>query len=244
MSTCLQNPDSRFARRLVRRVTLMLVAVAGSAGCDFPGDSVVREPPVEEGTYPGSWTFMFVDRGIYVDPPEVPPGTAAVHGMLYCPGEFRVSRQDGDHSSGTFHVTVPAEPACTDGHAGGFCTLPGVQSFCRDVSGRWSGTISRGLGPDAAVADFRFRLDDGDGPTVEALTGCRIIARPAAGAGDRAFAEFFGTTVYVSIVATTIDCPAATGFGTVDMGAGMHGERTPPTGSEASALEHPEPLVR
>lgn len=26
---------------------------------------------------------------------------------------------------------------------------------------------------------------------------------------------------------TTIDCPAATGFGTVDLGVVIHGERTP-----------------
>jgi hypothetical protein len=203
----------------------MLVAVAGSAGCDARNGSVAPEPPVE-GTYPGLWSFILVDRGRYVDPPDDPPGTSVVHGILYCPGEFRVSRQDGDHSSGTFHVTAPAEPECTDGHAPGFCTLPGVQSFCRDVSGTWSGTISRGLGPDGAAADFRFRLDDGDGPTVEALTGCRIIARRAAGAGDQAYADFFGTTLSASMLETTIDCPAATGFGTVDLGVEIYGERT------------------
>lgn len=224
MPACLQNSNSPFARRLARRVTLVLVTVVGSAGCDFPGGPVEPAPPVE-GTYSGSWSFLLVDRGVYVDPPEVPPGIAVVHGIVYCPGEFRVSHQDGDNSSGTFHITVPPEPECTDGNPAGFCALPGVQSFCRDVSGTWSGTIARGLA-DGAAAHFRFRLDDGDGPTVEALTGCRIIARRAPGAGDRGDVDFIGSTLSGGMTETTIDCPAATGFGTVDLGVVIYGERT------------------
>jgi hypothetical protein len=125
-------------------------------------------------------------------------------------------------------VDAPRSPATSSAAANRFpsCALPGVQSFCCDVSGTWSGTISRGLGPNSAAADFRFRLDDGDGPTVEALTGCRIIAWRAAGAGDQAYADFFGSTLSGSMLETTIDCPAATGFGTVDLGVGIYGERT------------------
>ena len=168
-----------------------MVASAGGTSCDSTSGPAAAGISVE-GTYPGHWGFLLVDQGVYVDPPDVPPGSEIVHGEIICPGEFSVSRQDGNRGSGIFHVTVPEEPQCISQNPG-FCTLPGVQSFCRDVSGTWSGTITRGLGPNSAAADFQFRLGDGDGPTVEALTGCRIIARRAAGAGDQAYADFFGS---------------------------------------------------
>jgi hypothetical protein len=202
----------------------MLVAAAWSTACNSSSGPAPAEISVE-GTYPGHWAFLLVDQGMYVDPPDVPPGTEIVHGEIICPSEFRVLRQEGNRGSGTFHVMVPEEPQCTS-QTPGFCTLPGVQSFCRDVSGTWSGTISRGLGPNSAAADFRFQLDDGDSPTVEALTGCRIIARRAAGAGDQAYADFFGSLLIGSMLETTIDCPAATGFGTVDLGVEIQGVRT------------------
>ena len=225
MSTCLHVTDSRPSTRLARRVALMLVTAAWSTACNSSSGPAPAEISVE-GTYPGQWGFLLVDRGMYVDPPDVPPGIEIVHGEIICPSEFRVSSQDGNRGSGTFHVTVPDEPQCTSQNTG-FCSLPGVQSFCRDVSGTWSGTISPGLGPNTAAADFRFRLEDGDSLTVEALTGCRIIARRGDGAGDQADADFLGTTLSGSMLETTIDCPAATGFGTVDLGVEIHGERTP-----------------
>jgi hypothetical protein len=177
------------ARLLVttrRRACLTGIALVLATAAACRSSTGPRAPATSfEGNYPGWWSFEFEDAGTSVNPDEspVPGGPTHGHGALTCPGEFRVTRQDGNRASGTFHVTRPTAPRCTSQRPG-FCALPGVQAFCGNVAGTWSGTIGYGFSPTSASLLFTIRAQGHGGPTVEALTGCRVIARRAPGAGD------------------------------------------------------------
>lgn len=223
MSARLLVPTHRCAR-----VSGLVLLLAAAVACD--SSTGPRAPAMSfVGNYPGWWSFAFEDSGSSViwDESTVPGGPDHRRGEVTCPGEFRVTRQDGNRASGAFRVTRPIAPQCTSQRPG-FCSLPGVQSFCGNVAGTWSGTISHGFSPTSASLLFTLRGEGHGGPTVEALTGCRVVARLAPGGGDRAYATFQDSQIGGEMIATTINCPAASGFGTVDMVVLMGGVRATP----------------
>jgi hypothetical protein len=206
----------------------LVLLFAAAAACD--SSTGPRAPATSfVGNYAGWWSFWLTDSSSSVNPDEspVPGGPDHWRGELTCPGEFRVTRQDGNRASGTFRVTRPTAPQCTSQRPG-FCALPGVPSFCGNVAGTWSGTIAYGFSPTTASLLFTIRAEGHRGPTVEALTGCRVVARRAPGAGDLGDATFQDTEVRGHMMATTINCPAASGFGTIDMVVLMGGVRAIP----------------
>ena len=216
---------ARFARRCTGFVVLTLgMCLAGCASATAP------PPPSSAyslvGDYVLTWGFLMADEGTFTTPSALPDFTK-VHGTINCPGELDVTQQTSSGISGTFRAMSGASDCF--GQQGDFCALAGVASFCRSISGSWSGTFFPALLPGTMGSDLSFSTSSGASP-VEALTGCRVVATRAPGTGLASFRlpdSTISTLLLSGSVATaTIDCPASTGFGRVDVSVLFHGGRT------------------
>jgi hypothetical protein len=152
-----------------------------------------------------------------------------IHGTINCPGEFNVTRQATAGISGTFRAMSGTSDCFSQ--QGDFCALAGVPSFCRSVSGSWSGNFFPALLPGTMGAGLSFSTSSGGSP-VEALTGCRVVATRAPEAGFASFrlpdSTISALLLSGAVATATIDCPVSTGFGRVDVSVLFRGARTVP----------------
>jgi hypothetical protein len=152
---------------------------------------------------------------------------AQFHGTIDCPGQFKVTQQSNDRIAGTFRALSGASDCFSQ--QSNFCALPGVLTFCRDVSGTWSGNFFVALLPQDIGAEVSLSTSDG-GSMVEELTGCHVVTIRNPGTGFASFLlpDSTRSSLLVSggAATATIDCPASTGFGRADVTVLFRGART------------------
>jgi len=217
---------ARSVRRCTGPVVLALGACLG--GCE----SANAPPPPSAyslvGDYVLTWGFLMADEGTFLTATG-PLDLTKIHGTINCPGEFNVTRQTAAGISGTFRAMSGASDCFSQ--QGDFCASAGVPSFCRSVSGSWSGTFFPALLPGTMTATLSFSTSSGGSP-VEPLTGCRVVAIRAPEAGFATF-RLPDSTISALLLSgagamATIDCPVSTGFGRVDVSVLFRGGRTSP----------------
>ena len=197
---------------------LLLAAVLLRSGCRLevggPGEDDARSVV---GTYAGEWSFLVADPGSIV-PLDDPVGSVDVRGVVPCPGELSVDRQSHRSISGTFAISAQPDSLCWSARPG-FCSAPGTRTFCRPVSGTFTGTVS-GTGRTLSVW-FRLFVPGRDSrASLAELIGCPIRAGSETFVGDVRERDRVDADARV-----TVDCPASTGLGRVDVRLSLAGAR-------------------
>jgi hypothetical protein len=217
----------RFGARVRRCGCLAVMALGGVlAACDSANAPKSPAGFSLTGDYVLSWGFLMADEGSLVTP-SGPFNIDQIHGTIYCPGQFKVTQQTNDRIAGTFRELSGTSDCFSQ--QPNFCALPGVLTFCRDVSGTWSGTFFMALLPQNIGANVSFSTSDGRS-SVEALTGCHVVSirNPATGLVSFLLPDSTRSSLLVSggAATATIDCPSSTGFGRADVAVLLHGGRS------------------
>jgi hypothetical protein len=175
------------------------------------------------GSYNGSWHF-----GIY-NPDTIargddPPG-AKLHGYISCPGELRVTSQDGRSIRGDFSLSPPGPFSACVSQEPGFCSDDLVVMFCRNVSGSLSGEAFSNGSQSAKTILFNFgmRIADVEGrAALSRFLGCTVVHEE-----ENVFSGGVSEDVRASaFVQATAECGGRAGLGRVDVSLRLEAART------------------
>src|SRR5687768_17228201 len=118
---------------------LLLAAVLLRSGCRLEVGGPDDDARSVVGAYTGDWSFLVADPGSLV-PADGPVERADVRGIVPCPGELSVIRQSHRSISGTFAIRAQPDSQCWSSRPG-FCSAPGTRTFCRPLTGTFTGTV-------------------------------------------------------------------------------------------------------
>ncbi len=202
------------------RQLLPIIITAGLLACMKD----VTAPPARSvrGRYIANWDFLYYDPGTIVPGDDPPDSFQHLWGMVTCFGNLDITAQSNNAFGGTFQLEIPPDIRCYENARSGFCSLPGVGSVCKAVSGTIAdGQVSQGV-PWENVAT-RFRLSIAGVPNaLETLTGCTFSA-----GSDVFVGNFWGDYIAGVDAQGTYDCPGPSGFGRTDIALGITGSRIP-----------------